>query len=128
MTAQAALFDLAAPPPAPTTQPSARAARPRRTAADWSAFHAALATFPRPAARGMDVCTACERPILLKDPATFLAVACKRLPGRQSQVDAEQIGFHAACHDLWWADRRARAWALVETQSRSLPGDSSHGR
>lgn len=120
MSAQAALFDPSPPPARPLTSGAPMTAA-RLTALDWSAFHRAMAGLPLAVARGMNVCSACELPLAPGQPALFLAVSDGRVPEGQSRLDAEQIGFHADCHDQWWKARCAQAWAIVQQ------GETRHG-
>ncbi len=116
MSAQAALFDLSSPPPP---------AAPLRCArGDREAWARAMATLPpAPPARGLHVCAlpACGGPIGKDEGATALAVAGKHNPFDATRVDAENIVFHSPCHEAWWRDRVAMAWAIVNQ------GESRHG-
>lgn len=116
MSAQSILlFDepATATPPAPAVlrQPSREA------------YRRALLLAPAPVARGLNVCSTCEKPVAKGEPCATLAVSDRNDPGRQSMVAAEQITFHAVCHDQWWAARRAAAWALAVEEEARLGGE-----
>lgn len=84
---------------------------------DWNAFHRAMAQVsasrPRPEAMGLHMCTICRRG-LTTPPFVFLAID---QPGaaipEQVRDPRAQVGFHGACHDQWYGELKAEAWALV---------------
>lgn len=87
------------------------------------AFNRALAIVcaetPRPAAKGMHTCASCLG-ALISPPFIYLAVETRgrKGPPEQSRLDAEQVGFHGACHEAWYDDLRQRAYAIIADSDR----------
>lgn len=116
------LFDLAPAPSRPVAPPSPAPVVARRST-DRDAWARVLATLPIPAARGLQVCAVCLRPIGRDEAAQALAVGSAHNPFEATRVDAENIVFHTPCHEAWWRDLSARAWAIVRQEETRHGGD-----